>query len=123
MNNLRRSRGIERQPVVCVLYFHSVLLVTVIYTQRDPLPLYTQSLTEEHITETDRHRLRLDVVVQRRLTQLTADTRLLVATEWQLPVKSVVRVDPDSSCTERVGDLDGRIEVGGVEGGGKTVGG
>lgn len=44
-------------------------------------------------------------------------------TEWQLPVKSVVRVDPDSSGAERVGNLDGSGEVGGVDCGGKTVGG
>ena len=38
-------------------------------------------------------------------------------------MKSVVRVDPDSSSAERVGNLDGSGEVGGVDCGGKTVGG
>jgi hypothetical protein len=95
--------------------------VTAIYTSREAIHYLTQPLTEKHITKTDRNCLGLEVVVQRRLTQLAPNTRLLVATEWQRPVESVVRVDPDSSRTERVSHLDGRVEVGGVDSGGKTV--
>jgi hypothetical protein len=46
---------------------------------------------------------------------------LLVPPEGKLPVKSVVGVDPDSSCTERVGNLNGSGEVGCVYSGSKTV--
>lgn len=78
-------------------------------------------LTEKHVTKTNRHRLGLDVVFERRLTQLAANTRLLVTTEWQLPVKSVVCVDPHCSGLERIGNLDGSLQVAGVEGGSETV--
>ena len=37
-------------------------------------------------------------------------------------MKSVVGVDPDSSSAERVGNLDGGVEVGGVDSGGQAVG-
>lgn len=40
-----------------------------------------------------------------------------------MPVKSVVCVDPDSSGLERIGDLHGRLQVGGVDSGSETVGG
>lgn len=36
-------------------------------------------------------------------------------------VESVVGVDPHSSGLERVGDLDGGVEVGGVHGSSKTI--
>lgn len=78
-------------------------------------------LTKEYITKANRNSLGLDVVFKRSLTQLTADTRLLVATEWQLPVKSVVGVDPDSSSAERICDLNGSGQAGGMDSGGKTV--
>jgi len=82
---------------------------------------YTLRLTEEHVTKTDRYSLGLHIVLKRRLTKLTANTALLVATEWKLPVDGVVRVDPDGTSAERVGNLDGSVEVGGVDGGGETV--
>lgn len=85
------------------------------------LNIHTNRLTEENITETDGDGLGLEVVVQGRLTQLTSDTGLLVTTEWQLPVKSVVGVDPHCSSTERVGNLDGGGKVGGVDSSGKAV--
>jgi hypothetical protein len=65
------------------------------YTSIDYTP--NKHLTEEHITQTNRHRLCLKVVIQRRLSKLTANTRLLVPTEWKSPVKSVVCVDPDGT--------------------------
>jgi hypothetical protein len=36
-------------------------------------------------------------------------------------VQGVVGVDPDGTCLEGVGDLDGGVKVLGVEGGGETV--
>ena len=53
------------------------------------------ALTEQSISKTDRHGLVLDVVVKSVLTEFTADTRLLEATEWKLVVESVICVDPD----------------------------
>lgn len=47
--------------------------------------------------------------------------RSLEATEGQLPVKSVVCVDPNGTSLEGVGDLNGGVEVGCVDGGSKTV--
>lgn len=38
-------------------------------------------------------------------------------------VEGVVGVDPDGAGAERVGDLDGGVEVLGVDGGGEAVGG
>ena len=38
-------------------------------------------------------------------------------------VKGVVRVDPDGTSLEGVRDLNGSVQVGGVDSGGKTVGG
>ena len=38
-------------------------------------------------------------------------------------MESVVGVDPDGAGAEGVGDLDGGVEVAGVDGGGETVGG
>ena len=49
--------------------------------------------------------------------------RSLEATEGKLPVKSVVCVDPNGTSLEGVGDLDGGVEVLGVDGGGEAVGG
>jgi hypothetical protein len=84
---------------------------------------HTYILPEESITQPDRHRLRLRVVGQRRLAQLTSDTRLLEAAEWQLVVEHVVAVDPHGTGLERVADPDGRVDVLGVHGGGQTIGG
>lgn len=78
-------------------------------------------LTEEHITKLDGYSLGLEVVVKGCLTKLTSNTGLLVTTEWKLPVESVVRVDPYGTSAERVGNLDGSLEVGGVESSGKAV--
>ena len=36
-------------------------------------------------------------------------------------VQQVVRVDPDGTSADLVGDADGRVEVGRVDGGGETV--
>ena len=47
--------------------------------------------------------------------------RSLEATEGKLPVKSVVCVDPNGTSLEGVGNLDGGVEVGCVDGGSKTV--
>jgi hypothetical protein len=79
------------------------------------------SLTKESITQSDGHRLGLCVVRQRCLTKLTTDTRLLVATEWDLVVQHVVAVDPDGTSLQRVRDADCGVEVGGVDGRGETV--
>lgn len=57
------------------------------------------------------------------LAKLTTDTGLLVATEWQLMVESVVCVDPDGPGLERIRNIDGRVEVCGVDSGSETVGG
>jgi hypothetical protein len=89
-----------------------------------PFPAeFRNSLTEQRITETDRHGLRLCVVVQCSLAQLTANTRLLEATEGKLPVKSVVGVNPDSSCLQAVGNFNSSVQVGSVDCGSKTIGG
>ena len=79
------------------------------------------NLTEESITQADRHRLGLSVVGQRSLAELSSDTRLLVSSEWDLVVQHVVRVDPDGTGAELVGDADGSVEILGVDSGGKTV--
>ena len=63
------------------------------------------------------------VVVQSRLTQLAANTALLVSTKRQLVVQGIVGVDPNGTGLELVGDVDGGVEVGGVDGGGETIGG
>lgn len=60
-----------------------------------PSPPCRIHLTEESVSQSNRHSLVLNVVVQSVLTELTADTRLLEATEWKLVVKGVVCVDPD----------------------------
>ena len=57
------------------------------------------------------------------LAELAADTRLLVTTEWQLVVQGVIGVDPDGSGLEGVRHLNSGVEVRGVNGGSKTVGG
>jgi hypothetical protein len=79
-------------------------------------------LTEERVAKTDGHSLDLGVVVQRSLTKLTANARLLVSTKGKLPVKRVVRVHPYSSRTERVRNLNSRVEVGRVYGSSEAVG-
>jgi hypothetical protein len=106
---------------VCVFSWYSLSFSYIQFQEPSLLSSHTLRLTEEHITEVDRHGLGLAVVVQRRLTKLAADTALLVATERKLPVDRVVCVDPDGTSLERVGDLDGSLEVGRVHGRGKTV--
>jgi hypothetical protein len=81
----------------------------------------SRRLTEEHITQTDRYSLGLEVVVQRCLSKLATDTRFLITTEGQSPVESVISVYPDGTGAECVGHLDGCVEVGGVNGCGETV--
>lgn len=92
-------------------------------TTRSISTTQSDNLTEQRITKSDRHSLGLSVVVKRSLSELTANTRLLVTTEGHLVVQSVVAVDPNGTRLERVGDLNGGVEVGGVDGGGETVGG
>jgi len=101
-------------------FFLNIILyrITSPYFRKFPSPC----LTKERITKTDRHRLHLHIVVERRLAQLTANTRLLESTEWKLPVERVVRVDPDGSSFQRVGHFDGGVKVAGMDGGGETVG-
>lgn len=45
-------------------------------------------LTEKGITKANRHRFRLQVVVEGRLTQFTANAGLLVTAEGQLPAEN-----------------------------------
>ena len=84
-----------------------------------PIP----SLTEKSITQADRNRLGLSVIGQRSFTKFSSNTRLLVATEWDLVVEHVVLVDPDGTSTERIRDTNSGVEVLGVDSGGKTVSG
>src|SRR5690242_8570721 len=82
----------------------------------------SKRLTEQDVAEADRHSLGLNVVLQSSLTQLPANARLLIPSEWESEMESVVGVDPDSSSAECVGNLEGGVEVGGVNSGGQTVG-
>ena len=66
---------------------------------------------KQSTSETDVDSLGVEVVVERRLTEFTADTGLLVTTERQLVVKHVVAVDPDGTGAERAGDFEGSVEV------------
>ena len=59
-------------------------------------------LTEESISKSDADGLVLDVVLKSVLAELTAETRLLVATEWKLVVESIVGVDPDGTGLEGI---------------------
>lgn len=79
--------------------------------------------TEESITKTNRHRLRLAVIRQRRLAQLAPDAALLVAAKGQGVVQHVVLVHPDGPRPQGVADPDGGVEARGVDGGGEAVGG
>lgn len=72
-------------------------------------------LTEQSIAQSDGDGLGLDVVVEGSLAELAADTGLLVSTEGQLVVQHVVAVDPDGTGAEAVRNLDGGVEVGGVD--------
>lgn len=72
-------------------------------------------LTEKSVAQADGNGLGLDVVVQGSLAELAADTRLLVATEGKLVVQHVVAVDPHGAGAEGVRDLDGGVQVGGVD--------
>jgi len=80
-------------------------------------------LTEQGITSADVHCLDVGVVSQRVLAEFTSNTRLLEATEWCLVADHVVLVNPDGSGLQRVGDTDSCVKVGGVDGGGETIGG
>ena len=78
--------------------------------------------TEKSITKTDRHSLRLAVIRQRSLTQLSPDSALLVTTEWQGVMQHVILVHPDGSGPQSIADSDGGIKAACVDGGGETVG-
>ena len=80
-------------------------------------------LTEESITETDRHGLGLSVVGQGSLSELATDSGLLVATEWNLVVQHVVAVNPDGTGIDAVGDLDSGVQVVGVDSSSQSVSG
>ena len=79
-------------------------------------------LTEKSITKTNVHGLELSIVIKRSLAQLTSNTTLLESTERKLVMKGVVCVDPDGTCAECIGDLNGGVQVGGMDGSGETVG-
>lgn len=70
----------------------------------------------------DGDRLVLEVGVECLLTQLAANTRLLVAAKGNLGVEEVVVVDPDGTSVELVADADGSVEILGVDGRGQAVG-
>lgn len=78
--------------------------------------------TEQSVAKTDRDRLRLAVIRQRSLAQLSPNAALLVATEWKSVMQHVVLVHPDGSGPQGVADPDGGVEAGCVDGGGETVG-
>lgn len=73
-------------------------------------------------TKIHRYRLGLGVVEQRLFAQLSSNARLLEATERQLPMDSVVLVHPHRTRLDLVRDLDGGLEVFGVDTGGQSVG-
>ena len=79
------------------------------------LYLLSVRLTEQSVAQADGHGLGLDVAVQSSLAELAADTRLLVTAEGKLVVQHVVAVDPDGAGAELVGNLDGGVQVGGVD--------
>ncbi len=97
-------------------------MILVLSTTGFSILFHIMDLTEEGVTEADRHRLSLSVVGKRSLSKLTSNTGLLVTTERNLVVKHVVAVNPNSSGTDTVGDLDGSVEVVGVDSSRKTVG-
>ena len=80
-----------------------------------------RALTKQSVAEADGHRLGLGVVRERSFAKLSPDARLLVSTEGELVVQHVVLVDPDGTGAEAVGNADGGVEVGGVDGSGETV--
>ena len=69
------------------------------------------------------YRLDLGVVLQGVGAKLTAHTGGLEATEWSLVRDQVVAVDPDSTGLQSVGNTDGGVDILGVDGSSKTVGG
>lgn len=85
------------------------------------LSSYTTDLTEEGVTETDRHGLGLGIVGQGSLAKLAADSGLLVSTEWNLVVQHVVAVDPDGTGVNSIGNPNSGVKVAGVDSGSKTV--
>jgi hypothetical protein len=121
------TRHIQHTEDLCSTHcysFHNVIrnyTETIFSRFNNPLIHLSIRLTEEGVTETNADSLGLSVVGKRVLAELTADTGLLVATEGHLVVEGVVSVDPDGTRPEGVGDLDGGVEVLGVNGGGKTV--
>ena len=77
---------------------------------------------EQRIPQPYTDRLGLAVVRQRRLTQFSSNSTLLVATKRQLMVQHVILVNPDRTRPQRTTDADGSVQVAGVHGGGQTVG-
>lgn len=69
-----------------VSLLQTVLIVVQLCTVTRDLPTFLPflRLTEEHITKIDRYSLGLAVVVQRRLTKLTANAALFVTAEREL---------------------------------------
>ncbi len=80
-------------------------------------------LTEKSTTKSDTDGLDLCIVGQSVLAELATKTGLLEATEGHLVAEHVVVVDPDGTGLERVGHTKGRVEILGVNGSGKTIGG
>ena len=119
-----RTNTSKSCTVHIVISFHNVIrnyIETIFRRFKTPLIRLSTRLTEEGVTETNADSLGLSVVGQRVLAELATNTGLLVATEGQLVVEGVVGVDPDGTRPEGVGDLDGGVEVLGVDGGGETV--
>ena len=64
---------------------------------------------------------RTSVIRQGVFTELSSDTRLLVSSEGNLRVESVVTVDPDGTSLESVGGSDSVGDVSREDGGGESV--
>ncbi len=106
-----------------------------------PFPCTPFRQSEQSITQTNGHRLRLAIVRQSSLTQLAPasvshnlvsqaecklnlpNTAFLVSTKWQSVVQHVILINPDSTSFQSVADADGGVQAAGVDGRGETVGG
>ncbi|KAH3664621.1 hypothetical protein OGATHE_003436 [Ogataea polymorpha] len=73
------------------------------------------------LLKTNSHSLPLGVVVQSLGTHFTANTGLLVSSEWHHLVEVVVSVDPDRAGLKLVGDVGGGVERLGVDTSSKSV--
>lgn len=63
----------------------------------------------------------LRVSLQTVFAQLTADSRLFEAAEWSLSLQDVVRVHPNGSSSESLGEVHGFVQILGEHGGRQTV--